>query len=449
MVAEGVGASGDPALLGHVGTLAAKLAGASSPQEIVQTGRVVAALWGALAVLLVWKLLRETLRAPYALFGAAIVAVSPLLVASAHYFAPDTLSLLLGTAGILCLSRTLEERTLAWRLGLGVTVGLALSTHYGGALLLVVCAVAPSVHPVGDGRAWLREMGQAAAVALAVFVVTNVALFLEPERLLDGPWLQLRQLAGGDHLYVTSPATGAAFHLMNTLLPGLTATVLIAAACGCAVAVSSRASLPTSARLLFLYAALAFVVAELSPLKPLPGAERYMLPVLPAAALAAGLAVRALNDQIERRSLRWIPTVVMAVVLLPPAYVSVELTRGLEDDTRLHADQWIAANAGRTLREAHSSAASPDFASIATVDLDAARRGGVTHVATSSFVYDTFARGSRLANQHDYVYERHERYQALFEYPYVEFRPEYPRLGWNQPTIRVLDIREPRPPGRP
>lgn len=449
VVAGGAGASSEPALLGQLGLFAANLAGASSLQEIAQAGRVVTALLGALTVLLIWRLLRETLRATYALFGAAVAAASPLLVASAHYFTPDTLSLLLGATGILCLARALEERTPAWRFGLGATVGLALSTHYGGALLLVVCALAPFAHPVGDVRGWLREMGKAAAVALAVFCLTNVALLLDPERLRHGPWQQLQQLAVGDHLYVTSLATGAAFHLMNTLLPGLTAPVLVAAVCGFAVAISMRSSLPTSGRLLFLYGALGFVVAELSPLKPLPGAERYMLPVLPGAALAAGLALQTLDDRIARRSLRWIPSLMMAAVLLPPAYLSLQLTRGLANDTRLHADAWIAANTGRALREAHSSAATPDVPSIATIDLDAARRGGVTHVATSSFVYDTFARGSRLANQHEYVYERHERYQALFEYPYVEFRPEYPRLGWSQPTIRILDIREPRPPGRP
>ena len=86
---------------------------------------------------------------------------------------------------------------------------------------------------------------------------------------------------------------------------------------------------------------------------------------------------------------------------------------------------------------------------LATQRLDSARRAGVTHVVASSFVYDTFARGSRLANQKPYVYQRHERYQELFEYPYQEFAPTHAALGWSNPTIRIIDIRKAPPPGRP
>ena len=53
---------------------AALVAGAQTPRQVAQAGRVLAALFGSLSVLLVWRLLRETLLARYALVGAALAA---------------------------------------------------------------------------------------------------------------------------------------------------------------------------------------------------------------------------------------------------------------------------------------------------------------------------------------------------------------------------------------
>ncbi len=449
IVAGGESGWSDPALLSHLGGVTATLVEAESPRQIVRAGRVLCAIAGALSVFLLWQLLRQALQPVYALFGAATAAVSPMLVSQAHYFAPDMIALALGLTSVLCLVRLTETDGPRWAVGLGGAVGLGVSAHYGGVLLVLLCATTPVVVPVRDGRAFRKQVGQAMLVAAITFAALNAPLLLSGQHLITGPWVQFLRIFRGDHVHLISPAHGDSFHLRETLWPGLTGPVVLAAAIGIACAIHRRRMLSTAARLLLLSGGLAFAIAELSPLKPLPGAERYMLAVLPALAFGAGLALQTLAGTVHRRSFQWGPVVTMAVVLAVPACVSVQIVRGLGDDTRLRADAWIAANAGRTLRAPYTSTGPPDVASLAAVDLEAARRGGVTHVATSSFAYDTFARGSRLANQHDYVYERHKRYQELFEYPYVEFRPDHPSFGWSHPTVRVLDIRAPRPPGRP
>ncbi|MDG2305872.1 MAG: glycosyltransferase family 39 protein [Candidatus Binatia bacterium] len=449
IVAGGASDWSDPALLEHLGRAAAALSRAEDPSRIASVGRLLSALLGSFSVLLLWRLLREAVPSKYALFGATVAAVSPLAVIPAHYFAPDVLVLLFGLTAVCCLVRVLEREETAWRIALGVIIGLAVSSHYGGVLLVLLCAATPLVATVPDRRAYMKKMGPVAGIAVLVFAALNASLFLDPQQLLTGPWIQLRRLAGGDHLHVGATANGAIFHLGRNLLPGLTAPVLLIAAAGFVIAMRRRADLPNAARVSFLYGALAYAVAELSPLKPLPGSLRYVLPVLPAVAMGTALAFQALEDRVRPGAFGWLPAAVMVTVLAFPALRSLHIVEGLSDDSRTRADAWIAANAGRTLREPYSSAAPADFATLTSVDLDAARRGGVTHVATSSFVYDTFARGSRLATQNDYVYQRHERYQELFEYPYEEFAPDGPTLGWSNPTVRVLDIREPRPPGRP
>ncbi len=438
-----------PTLLTHLARGATASAGASSPAEIAAAGRVVCAAFGALALVACWRALRATLRPRGAALGVAVVAASPLFVLDARTLAPDTASLALGLAALLSLARLVERPTASKSVVLGAAIGLATSVHYGGVLLVVLCLSTPLVLSVGDPRGFYRRLAPAIAIAALVFAVVNVPLVVRPAELLSGWWTELRSLVEGDHLHVSVFSSAGVFHLRSSLVPGVTLPVLVAASIGWGLALRSRQKLSATGRLVMLYGGLALAIAELSPLKPLPGAARYVLPTLPAVGLGCGFVLQALEDVFRPRAPRWIPTAAALVLLAVPLWSSVRLSRGLEHDTRTRADAWLATRAGRVLRGPLSSTRPADVPSIATVDLDAARRAGVTHVATSSFVYGTFARGSRLAGQADYVYARHARYQELFEYPFEEFAPGAPGLGWSQPTIRVLDIRTPRPPGRP
>jgi hypothetical protein len=158
-------------------------------------------------------------------------------------------------------------------------------------------------------------------------------------------------------------------------------------------------------------------------------------------ALAACLAVRALERAVHGTRLQWIAAFAVVALLVPPALRSGRLVEGLRHDTRVQSDRWLEEHAQKPIVELYASGRPYDIVSLATLDLEAARRAGTTHVAASSFLYDRFARGSRLAGQKDYVYTTHEKYQELFSYPYVEFRPETPTFAFSNPTIRVVDIR--------
>lgn len=438
-----------PMLLAHLTRGAAASASAVSAAKIAAAGRLVCAAFGALALVACWRALRAALRPGAALVGAAVVAATPLFVLDTRTLAPDAPSLALGMVAILSLARLVERPTPGRSIALGTALGLAASVHYGGVLLVLVCLSTPLVVSVGNPRALLRRLASATGVAALVFALVNVRLVVRPAELLAGWSTELGRLVGGDHLFVSVFASAGVFHLRSSLVPGVTIPVLVAGLIGLGLAVRSREKLSTTGRIVVLYGGLALAIAELSPLKPLPGAARWVLPTLPAIGLGCGFALQALDDVFRPRAPRWIPAAAALVVLAVPLWASVRLARGLEHDPRMRADAWLATRGGRVLRGPLSSARPADVPSIATVDLDAARRAGVTYVATSSFVYDTFARGSRLAGQADYVYERHARYQELFEYPFEEFVPDAPSFGWSQPTIRILDIRTPRPPGRP
>lgn len=436
-------ASGEPSLLADVAGLLS--AGAPDVNTLARRGRAFSAFFGGLVVVLVWGLARAELRHDTALLAAGTVAVSPLLVLSAHEFAPGTPALALGLATIGCLTRLQEQSKLGWALAAGALGGAATATHWGGTLLVLCAAVLLALTPAPKRASYSRRLAQAGAVALVVFALLNVRSLASFETFLGASVHEARRLAGGDHLFLPGWRVAFSFHLRETLPSAASLPILILGTGGLLLALGRRRSLSPETKGILVYAGLAWLIAEISPLKPTPGAERYMLPVLPALGIGFGLAAEELRDRTQgRASPFW-----LSLVLLVPLLSTAGLLRTRADDPRVHAGEWLAVHGGRTLCGPHASTRPAAVASLASVDLDAARRSGVTHVVASSFVYETFQRGTQSAAQAPYVYERHARYQELFAYPYEEFAPDGPTLGWWSPTIRVVDIRDPRPPGRP
>ena len=414
----------------------------------VRLGRIISAAFGGLALVLVWWVLRSALPRGLALWGTAWIAVSPLFTAYNRTLGEDMAGLAAGLVATICLARLLERPERSRAILLGAVVGVASTIALRNVLLAPLCAAAPLLAPAGRRPELRRSLAVAAPTALATFAITQMVtdwIGWPGEGILSEIWRSLE----GEHLYVSALRDFFAFHLRHNLLPGLTLPGLLMALAGIPIAVSRRHELPTLARVVLLQGALVWLFCELSPRKPLPGSASYLLPLLPAAGLSVGLLVRWLEEKGGEGALGRAFVWAAVALLLLPAARSVEAGWAVARETRLAADAWVERNASRPLRERLSSGHPAEVPSLATVDIEAARRDGITHLVASSFVYDTFARGSRRAGQAPYVYDRHERYQALFAYPYVEFASVRPDLGWNNPTIRVIDIQTPPPPGRP
>jgi len=441
-----------PILLLRLGGGAAALAGASTDQDVAEAGRAVSGVLGVVCVLLTWALLRRALEPGYAMVGTALVALAPLLVVHAHYLKEDVLLLACCLASLLALVGLVERMGTSGEVpasfALGIATGLAVSSHYKGGLLVAVYALVPLVASVYDVRAYYRRIVLALGTSVLVFLFVNSPLLLDPLAFVEGVFFEARHAVEGHHVYIGPLDSWFTFHLFESLIPGLTVPVMLFAGAGFVVALATWRTQETAARILLLFGGLSYVAVELSPLKPYPGFARYVVPTVPAIALAACLAVRAFERAVRGTRLHWIAPLAVVALLVPPALRSGRLVEGLQHDTRVLSDRWLEEHAQKPIVELYASGRSYDIVSLTTLDVEAARRAGTTHVAASSFLYDRFARGSRLAGQKDYVYSTHEKYQELFSYPYVEFRPETPSFAFSNPTIRVVDIREPRPPGR-
>lgn len=418
-----------------------RLAPTDDPQRIATMGRTVSAVAGLALLIFAHALFRRSLGGWWALLGTLLLAVAPIVVVHAHYFKEDVLLTAGCLAALVALCRCVEHRPVA-TLELGVAIGLACAAHYKGTLLVALCLAAPALAPVGSWRGWYGRMAAALGIAAVVFAVVNLPMLYDPWTALAGARFEAWHAASGHHVTVGGPAEGSAFHLRNSLLPGLTAIVMVLAAVGALVALRTWQAAVPATRLVLGFGALAYLVVELAPLKPFPGYMRYVLPAVPAFVLAACLGLRATTAELRARSLGWLSAMVMVAVVAMPAMRSVGLVRHLDDDSRTRADAWLAAHGAHAMRELYAGRP-VDRVSITDVDLAEARAAGITHLVASSFIYERIARGAALApGASGLVHEYAERYRRLFTRPYVEIPPTYMSFAFSDPTIRIVDIRE-------
>ena len=173
-----------PGLLFYVLLPFQALAGGSGPPA-TYAARAVIAAFGVLSVALTFALARRLLgSAPAALTAAALVAVSPLEVVTAHTLRPDVALEAFALLTLLALAR-LDG---AWRADAraGAALALAISTKFTGVLLL------PSF--LAARACWARlarGLLVAGGVALALGVLFTPYAWLDPQAFLRGARYQV------------------------------------------------------------------------------------------------------------------------------------------------------------------------------------------------------------------------------------------------------------------
>ncbi len=426
----------------------------TEPQEVVQLGRSVNGVMAAATVLLCFLLCRTMMREWLALLAAFTVGTSPIMVVHAHYLKEDvllTFFLLLSLFLLLAVVNgvlTGDVRNKRWALLLGVSTGLAFSSHYKGSVLALLFVAVPLVlRETLDVKAYRRQIFLVLGIALGVFLLVNHPLLSHLHKFKGDFAFEFRHALKGHDVRVYPWQFFFGFHFIYSLVPGLTVVVAITGLLGFFHTLIRWKKIDWRLKILALYTGIFYLVPEASPLKPFPDYMRYMLPVTPLLIFFSYLLLANLYSSASRFG-RWAAIVVMLGVATLPLPRAFALVYCLARDTRAQAEEWVKRSGVEARFEVYSSATRKDIGKLWKLDLDRERESGVTHVVASSLMYERYEFGGRLAGQTPEVYAAAAKYRDLFSLPYIEIKPEYMTFAFSNPTIRIIDIRGARQPVR-
>lgn len=310
------------------------------PAPFFLLGRAVAACLGAATVLATYKLGERLSSRRVGLLGAALLALNPYHISRSQMVEVDIPLTLLVVLGLLACARLQRAPTLGRSIAAGVLIGLAASVKYPGALLLLAVPAAILLSlPRPRWKLVATSAGAAALAAALAFAITSPYVLLDQQA-------AFRDLAD-ERLHVQtghfgeSSASGSHFYLdfLRSGLLGWPAILLLLTGTLALALKRGRAALPAT---VFALAYLGVLLgARLH-------AERYLLPLWPLALLLIAYAALELPQRIpavawRRAALLAASALLLALMLRVPGENS-RLHRALEQDTRLLASKWVAAN---------------------------------------------------------------------------------------------------------
>ena len=305
--------------------------------QLDPTPMVLAARWvGVLAdgaTVLGVAVIGERARRGAGLVGAALVALSPVMILDARSIYSDTL---MAALAIWALERLLEYRRSGRRPVLVAAVlllGLAAGAKYPAGLLVL-----PLAWVLGErhGRRAFALWVAAAAASFIVFLLTSPFIVLD----FRAFWADVSQLAGfarGGHLgNLEHPAFGYyAADLARQL--GWVGVALLAISLALVI---TDARCRKATVVLWLFLLVFGIPISLGRLE----AERYLVPIIPAAALLAALAAFDLIGRARAPLRPWLGAALVLGLILPVGYAGGAAAASGADSTQLAARRWLRAH---------------------------------------------------------------------------------------------------------
>ena len=430
-----------PAFMIHIVRFANLFTNYAGNQDIVELGRAVSALFGTGIVFATFYLIRVAVGLVPAVLTALAVAVSPILVVHAHYLKEDVYFTFFALLALASLLRVLQSSRRARIIELGIVSGLAASSKYVGATLLLFYFLVPLVYPVGNIRVYFTKIFWVIFISFTLYLAVNYPIFLDVDNFLRNTKFELKHVAQGHNIANYPLQLLFTFHFVHGIVPGLTPVLAFAGLAGMVLSRVKAFSLTDSEKVLLFFAVLYYLLIEVSPNKPFPDFMRYTLPLVPVVLYFAVRAIFGAAKLIAARS-QAAAAALFAVCLAWPAYASFMYVRYMEDDTRAKLQGRVGQlrEPGRILFEYYAKFEPPNVSRVAAIPRDDLAALRVPYVVVSSFSYERYALGKTLWWQDDIVHLRARRYDALFTCPYVEIRPAFRSLAFSNPTIRIVYI---------
>ena len=436
-----------PTLMLKVSKIIKKITKEENQQQIAVAGRNVSAFMGACIVVAGFLIAQGLLSVPFALLACLSISVSPILVIHVHYLKEDVYFTAPLLFSIFFLIKLLETNKRAYCLAFGLCYGLALSSQYKAAIFLIILLLVPFADKTIRKSLYAKEMAGSLVIAFVTFSVINYNMYLKTATAYQGLSHEINHIRTGHSIHFRPWDDLFLFHFKNSLIPGLTVAATVIATLGFLISLYRWKKSSLLEKALLLSVTVFYLAHEISPLKPAPDFMRYMIPIAPMLLIFGWLGVERMYRRLRASSGKPAGYALLAVavvsLLLFPAFDSANIVANLVDDTRIAASSYIAGLDGRYVYEAYALPRynGKEFTeSVADINIDEAALAGICNVVMSSMEYDRYYYGLKCTDQNESVYKRHQAYERLFRYPYVEIKPKYKTFAFSNPTIRIADI---------
>jgi Dolichyl-phosphate-mannose-protein mannosyltransferase len=404
---------------------------------VVELGRTVAALFGGLTVLATVVLARRVAGRGLALAAGLIAAVTPLVAFHAQLFKEDIVVAPWLLFGLAALDRLRESVELRRALLFGITVGLAASAKYIGAVLLPVACLLPLIAPVTSAslRRYYAALAWAAVAAIAVFALVNAPAFLTPDIFVRGLGTEITHAVTKHIIVWYGWYSHFLFHWTTSLWPGLGPALALAGLAGALLVVADWRASPPAIRLVLVFALLWYLLHELSPMKPFMAIERHMTVM---GGLFAVLAVH-LADRLSVRGPRTgqaaIATAIVAIIAAPAALSTITIARSAPNDTRSVVERVRAALDGPDAVDWYAT-----FPAHGHYPPLSAIKETTDYVVLVQETADRFAQSRAFAHQSDPVRAYARAYGELLAQPAILVESTAGNFSYRNVPLRVVAL---------
>lgn len=311
-------------------------------ETLILSGRIASASAGIASVYLTYLIGRRLFNPWAGIFGAAILAVSPLHITCSRYVKEDsilTFFILLTTYLVVRSAKDNKPKLLYLA---GIAAGAAASTKYSGILAFFLLFGAPWIKSSLKSNSWNPDKTYLKALLFALIAVPVGFVLFSPYTVLDlqtflADIASEKEHMGRGHM-VTIDAWSQfwMYHFYRSIIPGISAIAGFLGVAGLSYLTAKRHPVHLYIVAAFL---LFYLPAEFVNAKPAPQPERYILPTLPFLAIATGLFIEAI---ISRSRVLGFILILLSTTI--PLYRSITLASEIYPDTRLQMRDWMIQN---------------------------------------------------------------------------------------------------------
>lgn len=311
---------------------------------LLSSGRIMSGIFGTLTIIPLYKLLRLFFARIVSLFSLLIYVFSPIAIDCAHYMKEDTIFVFISLLSLYFAIKAVQTNRQKYHNLTFFFLGITLGTKYTG-LLTIFCAGLFYLLNLKKVLVGALKGAPLFFVGLLVgfpFLFTDISAF---GRVFSGFMSELTHSKTGHHgLVLRASDTFYSYYLTNSLIPGMEMIPFLISIFGAGMALGHR-----YLKLIYIIIAVTvfYFVSELSPSKPFPQVDRYVLHCVPLLVILFGYGVRnivLLFGRVDSGRAKIFGISVLTLVIAPIAIRAFNLISIIQNDTRTEAYEWMVNN---------------------------------------------------------------------------------------------------------